>query len=218
MALIQCPECGREKVSDTAEMCPDCGFGIKEYYVKIKEEETQKLKKEEISKLIENQQKEYEQNLLLRSQDVHVPLVKPFINLYILTGLGFSIAGIFFITEQITDIMIYILSFGTAILFFSLGVCKLKEKWEIYDKYKNDETRYKKEIIALYDREQAESEFVKQFWKNQKHINTPTCPNCGNTNVQRISTINRAVDVSLVDLASSKIGKQYQCPSCNHKW
>lgn len=31
MALITCPECGRKKVSDTAEACPSCGFGIKAY-------------------------------------------------------------------------------------------------------------------------------------------------------------------------------------------
>ena len=24
MALVTCPECGRERVSDTAEACPDC--------------------------------------------------------------------------------------------------------------------------------------------------------------------------------------------------
>lgn len=28
MALIKCPECGRENVSDSAEACPDCGYGI----------------------------------------------------------------------------------------------------------------------------------------------------------------------------------------------
>ena len=39
MALISCPECGREKVSDNAAACPDCGFGIKEYFEKQKERE-----------------------------------------------------------------------------------------------------------------------------------------------------------------------------------
>ena len=32
MALVKCPECGREKVSDSAEACPDCGFNIRKYY------------------------------------------------------------------------------------------------------------------------------------------------------------------------------------------
>ena len=37
MALVKCPECGREKVSDTATACPDCGFNIREYFQKLKE-------------------------------------------------------------------------------------------------------------------------------------------------------------------------------------
>lgn len=41
MALVKCPECGREKVSDSAEACPDCGYGIKQYYIQKKEEEKQ---------------------------------------------------------------------------------------------------------------------------------------------------------------------------------
>lgn len=31
MALIKCPECGKEDVSDTAKRCPNCGFNIKKY-------------------------------------------------------------------------------------------------------------------------------------------------------------------------------------------
>ena len=44
MALITCPECGRKKVSDTAEACPSCGFGIKAYFEKKYEEEENKEK------------------------------------------------------------------------------------------------------------------------------------------------------------------------------
>ena len=32
MALVKCPECGRENVSNTAKSCPGCGYNIKEYY------------------------------------------------------------------------------------------------------------------------------------------------------------------------------------------
>lgn len=47
MALVKCPECGREKVSDSAEMCPDCGYGIKAHYDKLKQEENEKRLAEE---------------------------------------------------------------------------------------------------------------------------------------------------------------------------
>lgn len=43
MALITCPECGREKVSDTATACPDCGYGIKEHFDKIKNDPKNKI-------------------------------------------------------------------------------------------------------------------------------------------------------------------------------
>ena len=38
MALIKCPECGRENVSDTAISCPDCGFNVRKYIDEKKKE------------------------------------------------------------------------------------------------------------------------------------------------------------------------------------
>lgn len=32
MALIKCPECGKENVSDTALACPNCGYAIKKHF------------------------------------------------------------------------------------------------------------------------------------------------------------------------------------------
>lgn len=40
MALVKCPECGRENVSDTAQCCPECGFGIHDYFVQRQNEQT----------------------------------------------------------------------------------------------------------------------------------------------------------------------------------
>lgn len=37
MALIKCPECGKENVSDSAEMCPECGYGIKAHFDLVKQ-------------------------------------------------------------------------------------------------------------------------------------------------------------------------------------
>lgn len=38
MALIKCPECGRTDVSDSAEACPNCGYGVKAHFEAIKEQ------------------------------------------------------------------------------------------------------------------------------------------------------------------------------------
>lgn len=41
------------------------------------------------------------------------------------------------------------------------------------------------------------------------------CPYCKSTNTEKISTVSRAVSVSLVGAASGKIGKQWHCRNCN---
>lgn len=43
---------------------------------------------------------------------------------------------------------------------------------------------------------------------------TIKCPYCNSADVVKISTLNRAVSVGLVGLASSKIGKQFHCNNC----
>lgn len=57
MALISCPECGREKVSDTTTSCPGCGYNIAEHFKRLEEQQQQqkKIKQEE-----ENKKKEIE--------------------------------------------------------------------------------------------------------------------------------------------------------------
>lgn len=40
MALVKCPECGRENVSSTAKSCPGCGYNIKAYYASEQQKET----------------------------------------------------------------------------------------------------------------------------------------------------------------------------------
>lgn len=37
MALVTCPECGRENVSDSAESCPNCGFNIRKFFAEKKQ-------------------------------------------------------------------------------------------------------------------------------------------------------------------------------------
>ena len=74
MALVKCPECGREKVSDSAETCPDCGYAVKAYYDKVKQEEEEKrlaeerekqriAEEEERKRLQEEKEKQHQENM-----------------------------------------------------------------------------------------------------------------------------------------------------------
>lgn len=47
----------------------------------------------------------------------------------------------------------------------------------------------------------------------ERHPHVP-CPYCKSTNTEKISTVSRAVSVSLVGAASGKIGKQWHCKNC----
>ena len=53
MALIKCPECGRENVSDSAESCPGCGYGIKAHCQEVLEKKQTTIRKEKINKFKE---------------------------------------------------------------------------------------------------------------------------------------------------------------------
>ena len=47
----------------------------------------------------------------------------------------------------------------------------------------------------------------------ERHPHVP-CPYCHSANTEKISTMSRAVSVSLVGAASGKIGKQWHCKQC----
>ncbi|WP_337935029.1 zinc ribbon domain-containing protein [Jutongia sp.] len=48
--------------------------------------------------------------------------------------------------------------------------------------------------------------------------NTPKCPTCGSTNIQKISGTKRWLSAGLFGLASSDVGKSMVCKSCGYKW
>lgn len=57
MALIKCPECGKE-ISDKASTCINCGYPISEYVAELKREEEQK-RIEQLRKQQEEEKKKY---------------------------------------------------------------------------------------------------------------------------------------------------------------
>ena len=48
--------------------------------------------------------------------------------------------------------------------------------------------------------------------------NTPKCPTCGSTNVEKISTAKKAFGFAMVGLFSSNLGKTMECRNCGYKW
>lgn len=209
MALVNCPECGRENVSDTADTCPACGYNIKAHYDKIKEME--QAKENEL-----RAKERMEATIERWADEVKLP-EKPKHDIGILC-IGIFLAVFFLISFWMKFVFGSIL-FGTFTIVFII----------LYTTYFNGELRkYQdtlekvKKIFRAYQLEKARDRWRKQEDANYRPVapipSTPRCPHCGSTNVERISTLDRAVSVGMVGLASGKIGKQYKCENCKHMW
>lgn len=78
----------------------------------------------------------------------------------------------------------------------------------------------KQEMIKEGERQYRETNEYKNIVKEQKRLSKiPACPLCNSKEyVKRISTFSRMMSISIVGLASSKFGKQYECTHCKFKW
>lgn len=65
---------------------------------------------------------------------------------------------------------------------------------------------------AVEERKQME-EKVKQ-----ESSNTPKCPTCSSTNISRISTTAKVVNVAMFGLLGQKRKHQFRCNSCGYEW
>lgn len=216
MALIECPECGRENVSDSAEVCPNCGYAIKAHFDRIAEEEVKK--------------KIHEYDVNEKIKEIEAPQEPT-------KGIGFIIFSfiiLFLMRKKIMllllggwwglrgkDMIIFILGTFAFLFFIWMGVSSYKDYDKDMKKYKDDLELYKKDK-EFYLRREAEkkvTEFENELesWR-MKEARKPKCPNCDSTNIVKISTANRAVSVATTGLASGKIGKQYKCKDCKHMW
>ena len=72
---------------------------------------------------------------------------------------------------------------------------------------------------AIQDAERAKRKQEEQRMQEYlRKSNTPHCPTCGSTNVQKISGMKRWLSVGLFGLASSDVGKTMVCKKCGYKW
>lgn len=240
MALVNCPECGREKVSDSAEMCPDCGYSIKMHFEKIRFEEEEKVRKQkqeqerkEKARKAEEERKRAELDAKKREEERIKSVPKP--NKPKISIIGLIIGGLICwlgvsqigtdewerqrsIDHGNGDPIFYgwlFLLVGIAVVCFVIYLfAKQRERYNLaqtnFEEYQRTIIREQDEAIAA-QKAQAEAERIRR-------LNAPKCPMCQSINIEKISTTSRAVSVATVGLASGKIGKQYKCKNCKHMW
>ena len=94
---------------------------------------------------------------------------------------------------------------------------EIQEHWETQDGIKRDHEEYEARMNAMpYEERMALDKEISDFRK----YNNPnlTCPMCGSHYIKKLTVADRAVSVAAWGLASGKIGKQYECKKCGHKW
>ena len=98
---------------------------------------------------------------------------------------------------------------------YAEDVKALEVSWEEYEALLERRREQRKQF-------DAQQEAIKQREREEQArkdaVQHLECPLCGSMNTRRISTLNRSVSVSAFGLASDKIGKQYECLNCKHKW
>lgn len=111
---------------------------------------------------------------------------------------------------------IILILFGVVIIGITLGL--FIKKISRYNLRQNNPELYNR-IVAEETRRGQERYKAQQQAEQIRLSKLPECPICkSKNNVRRISSLDRGVSVAMVGLASSKIGKQYECTRCRHKF
>lgn len=191
MALIKCPECGKE-ISDKAPACIHCGFPLDQLETVVENDDGKLYKLILKSTPIDTKVKTIK--LVMDIQGCGLKEGKDIVDnppQIIATSLSQSdaqkLAKEFTALQNIMDIQVD-----------EEAVSSI----DIFSKIQSNENGRKEKL------ERAEA------IENSK----PKCPTCGSTNIKKISGTKRWVTTGLFGLASSNVGKTMECKNCGYKW
>jgi len=258
MALIKCPECGKE-ISDRSTACIHCGFPLETATLKSNENGIVALFEayaanpsvgnvgslfpdviQEAGKIHQSHSEQEANDLISKSIIDGLTLIpsqlswmncKQFCE--IINYKSLSAEGMDYFTNQLYSILsiqkfyddgsggytyitqffyptYMVLQYGSEsnksklMTILRTPCCGSKHSW--YD-----------DVVSMF-RQHGRGNSVQQIAAVQSSMQNIKCPVCGSTKVNKISTANRVASVFAFGLASSKIGKQYQCLNCKHKW
>ena len=192
MAMIKCPECGKD-VSDQAEVCINCGFSIKQYMYKKDLNENGKILYCPRCAAI------YCRTRMISGDNYYEAIKNPSCG-----KCGHKLQeapeefgltpSVYWDNDQLTSE-------------------KLKKKLiteYIMKQPEFDEEEYKKSY-----------ELEPQSTKSSSHSTPrigPKCPACGSYDTAKVGVLGRAASVFAFGLASNKIGKNWKCRKCGHTW
>lgn len=200
MALINCPECGRENVSDSAESCPNCGYGIKAHFEKIKENEIQQNRLKTVS--MPQKPKEVKFDISLWIIIIACSIFPPMFHMFSL------------LDSKNSE---YEFEIGKLVFLFFCGLCCgiLLSVIIYHDKKKKYNIALKKYYLAMSNLEQYKKDKIREQDERVGNIkNQVHCPYCNSTKILRITGTERAVSLIGLGIFSKKINKSFKCRNC----
>lgn len=227
MALVKCPECGRERVSDSAEACPDCGYGVKAHFDRIRQEEARKeqiRKAEESKKRAEIEAKKRQEE---RIKSV-TPLERPQLTAPIVTfGISFLffLIGVSQLNESEWEVERSIAHgngnphfYGGLFMICGIGlVCYgiylYSKRMERYHLSKTNFEEYQRQVIREQDVALASAQAAAAARAREEAMK-PECPYCHSHNTSKITTTAKAVNTAMWGVLGQKRKYQWHCNNC----
>lgn len=80
--------------------------------------------------------------------------------------------------------------------------------------YLEAENEFQKVLIC----ENCAECYVVEQRKENHQSNTPKCPTCGSTNIEKIGGMERAGSIAMWGIFSKKINKTFKCKKCGYTW
>lgn len=213
MALIKCPECGRENVSETAQQCPNCGFGINDYFIEQKNKQIAERKAEQDRLQAKLQEEKKTEVMKQRLANVKMPQCPPK-GKYIALSIVSCVVGLLFLIAAFFDEFDFFCFLVAAISFFAPFLIHsfYNDACSDYNMAKKDFSAYQKHVILMEDaRKEVEERIANNRYREE--IPSVRCPKCGSTS---IATVNRGYSLVWGFIGSGK--PMNVCQKCGHKF
>ena len=205
MALVKCPECGREKVSDSADACPDCGYGIKAHFEKIRKEEAlrnaeeakrkqeeerrivlEKARAEERQKRINDKQKEADATI--KKLQANAKENKKATIIALVWSLFWTVILIISFVNDFNGLIIVLALICSVLGWFLFCVARAATNDSIKDIELAQKSIDEYESVKKQRAETAykAAQINEARRREEEALKHPKCPNCGSTNTQII--------------------------------
>lgn len=200
MALVKCPECGKE-VSDTANACPNCGYGVKVHFDKIKWQKDREKINLQTQKMKDINRQNFEKKLMTVKRPK-----KPVFNKIFKGYLVFSIILItlLYLIYVINDILnnnyatsannvIFIILMYILLYIATISIPIIVPLGIYYDIYKRKNSEYKfaqqnfREYQKYIIRKQEQKTKTGNTYSSYTSSSQVRCPKCGSTNIQMVN-------------------------------